>query len=102
MEARMKVTALRAVILSSAVLVLAGCAHKPSAGERQKRYDDLCLAVERAEAKQADLQREAASYGRPKSDAEYNERHAAEKKQGEVVQQLRKERDEAKAALDAP
>jgi hypothetical protein len=98
----MNVSALRAVVLLSALLALAGCSHKPSAGERQKRYDDLCLAVERAEAKQADLQREAASYGRPKTDAEYNERHAEEKKQGEVVLKLRKERDEAKAALDAP
>jgi hypothetical protein len=94
--------AVKTVSLLLAILVMAGCSHKPSAGERQKRYDDLSLAVERAEAKQADLRRQAASYGRPNSDAEYNERHADETKQEEVVQRLRKERDEAKAALDAP
>jgi hypothetical protein len=93
---------MKAVILLSVLLVLAGCSHKPSAGELQKRYDELCTAVERAEAKHADLQREAASYGRPKTDAEYNERHVEEKKQGELVLKLRKERDEAKAALNAP
>jgi hypothetical protein len=99
-EARMKVAAMRAVILLSVLLALAGCSHKPSAGELQKRYDDLCMAVERAEAKQADLKRQAASYGRPSSDAEYKERHADEQKQGELVERLCKERDEAKAALD--
>jgi len=57
---------MRTVVLLSVLLVLAGCAHKPSAGERQKRYDELCVAVERAEAKQADLRREATSYGIPK------------------------------------
>ena len=98
----MKVAAMRTVILLSVPLVLAGCSHEPSGGDRQKRYDELCVAVERAEDKQADLQRQAASYGRPKSDAEYNERHAEEKKQGQLVLRLRKERDEAKAALDAP
>jgi outer membrane murein-binding lipoprotein Lpp len=93
---------MRAVILFSVLLVLVGCSQKPSAGDRQNRYDELCTAVERAEAKQADLEREAASYGRPKSDAEYNERHAEERKQGQLVLRLRKERDEAKAALEAP
>jgi outer membrane murein-binding lipoprotein Lpp len=80
------------VALLSALLMLAGCSHKPSGGELQKRYDDLCVAVERAEAKQADLRREAASYGRH-SDEEH--------KQEELLLRLRKERDEAKAALDA-
>jgi hypothetical protein len=98
----MKVAARRAVILLSVLLVLAGCSQKPSAGDRQKRYDELCVAVERAEAKQADLLRQAASYGRSKTDAEYNEWHAEEQKQGQLVLRLRKERDEAKAALDAP
>jgi hypothetical protein len=98
----MNVAAMRTVIFSSVLLILAGCSHKPSAGDRQKRYDELCLAVERAEAKQADLQRQAASYGLPKTDAEYNERHADEQKQGQLVLRLRRERDEAKAALDAP
>jgi hypothetical protein len=98
----MKVAAMRAVILLSVLLVLAGCSQKPSGGERQKRYDELCVAVERAEDKQADLQRQAASFGRPKTDAEYKERHADEQKQGQLVLRLRKERDEAKAALDAP
>lgn len=97
----MKVPAMRTVILLSLLFVMAGCSREPSGGELQKRYDDLCTAVERAEAKQADLKREAASYGRPKSEAEYNDRHAEEKKQGEIVQRLSKERDEAKAALDA-
>jgi hypothetical protein len=101
-EARMKAAAMRAVILLAVPLVLAGCSQKPSAGDRQKRYDELCVAVERAEAKQADLQRQAASYGRPKTDAEYNEWHADEQKQGQLVLRLRKERDEAQAALDAP
>jgi hypothetical protein len=93
---------MRTVIFVSVLLVLAGCSQKPSGGELQKRYDDLCLAVERAETKHADLLRQAASYGRPKTDAEYNEWHADEKKQEQVVLRIRKERDEAKAALDAP
>jgi len=93
---------MRTVGLLLVILVLAGCSHKPSGGERQKRYDDLNLAVDRAEAKLADLRRQAASYGRPNTDAEYNERHAEEKKQEELVERLRKERDEAKAALDPP
>jgi hypothetical protein len=83
------------------LLVLAGCSHRPSAGDLQKRFDDLSLAVERAEDKHAELLRQAVSYGRPNSDAEYNEWHADEKKQEQVVLRLRKDRDEAKAALDA-
>ncbi len=88
-----KLRGLRMVILFSVILVLVGCSRKPSGGELQKRYDDLSRAVDRAEDKQAEMRRVAVSYGQAKTDDE--------KKQEEVVQRLRKERDEAKAALDA-